>query len=162
MRIYWINEFGKGNLGMMARPRGNEWLENEVLKLKLQEVDIVVSLLERHEEKELEITGEQGLCEKHNIEFIHFPIQDRGVPDNFKAFLNLVSTLDQRIKEDKRIAIHSGMGIGRTSLVSAGVLLKNGESAENVFKLLSEKRTLNVPDTVEQIDWIKDLEGSIK
>jgi len=44
----------------MARPRGNEWLEDEILSLKRQDVQVIVSLLERNEVYEL------GL-EKENI-----------------------------------------------------------------------------------------------
>ncbi len=55
MRIHWIDQFEKGNIGMMSRPRGNEWLEDEIKKLTLFDVSMVVCLLERTEISELEI-----------------------------------------------------------------------------------------------------------
>jgi protein-tyrosine phosphatase len=49
------------------------------------------------------------------------------------------------------------MGIGRTSLVIAGVLLSlQIKNIDEVFNFLSEKRTLKVPDTEEQITWIAE------
>lgn len=29
VKIYWVEQKKKGRLGMMARPRGGEWLEDE-------------------------------------------------------------------------------------------------------------------------------------
>jgi protein-tyrosine phosphatase len=161
MRIFWINEFKKGNLGMMARPKGNDWLEDEIKKLGFYEVDVVVSLLEWHEMKELEIESEQLFCEKHDIEFIHFPIQDRNVPEDEKAFIQLITTIDLKLKEGKKIVIHCRMGIGRTAVIAAGTLIKNGLKADNVFELLSNKRTLEVPDTNEQVEWIERMNAQI-
>ncbi len=155
MRIYWINTFEKGNIGMMARPRGNDWLEGEIQKLSISGVNMVVSLLEKHEEVELDIEKENELCQKQNIGYINFPIKDRGVPEDVDSFLQLISTIDQSLRNDKKIVIHCRMGIGRTSMVTAGALIKNGHEPESVFDFLSEKRTLSVPDTDEQIEWIK-------
>jgi protein-tyrosine phosphatase len=162
MRIYWINTFEKGNIGMMARPKGNDWLEDEIRKLSMSGVNMVVSLLEKHEEVELEIEKESELCQKHNIEYVNFPIKDRGVPENVDSFLKLISTIDQNLRDDKKIAIHCRMGIGRTSVVAAGTLIKNGHESEGIFEFLSEKRTLTVPDTDEQIEWIKGQKHALQ
>lgn len=38
VKIYWLHNFENGSkLGIMARPRGNEWLEGEIISLKRQE-----------------------------------------------------------------------------------------------------------------------------
>jgi protein-tyrosine phosphatase len=50
------------------------------------------------------------------------------------------------------------MGIGRTSLVIASLLIKKGVKFDEVFRLISNKRTLNVPDTEDQINWIGKIE----
>jgi len=159
MRIYWINSFEEGNLGMMPRPRGNDWLANEIKILDQLGVDMVVSLLEHQEEVALNIEKESELCQKCNIQYVNFPIQDRGVPQDITSFLQLISIIDQKLKEDKKIVIHCRMGIGRTSLVVAGVLINNGHKAEGIFESLTEIRTLAVPDTDEQIKWIETNEN---
>ena len=157
MRIYWIDKFKKGTLGMMARPRGNDWLEDEIRNLHFQGIDTVISLLEKYEETALEIEKEKDFCTKYNIEFISFPIRDRNVPKNTGGFVALVSTINTLLSEDKKVVIHCRMGIGRTSVVAAGVLIKNDFDATNVFDLLSTVRTLQVPDTDEQIQWVKKI-----
>ncbi len=161
MRIYWIDTYEQGNIGMMARPKGNDWLEDEIIKLNKLGINMVVSLLEKHEERELNIEKEHEFCPKHNIEFINFPIKDRGVPKDINSFLQLISSINQRLKHGKKIAIHCRMGIGRTSILAAGALIRNGNDPESVFEFLSEKRTLTVPDTNEQIEWVQSLKNAL-
>lgn len=160
MRIYWIDEFNKGNIGMMARPRGNDWLEDEIIKLKERDINCIVSLLERSEIYELEIEKEAFFCNKNGIDYINYPIKDRGIPEK-KTFINLIIEIYKRVKQSEKIVIHCRMGIGRTSMVSAGVLIMNGTDPNIVFELLTKRRTLSVPDTHIQKDWILDLKNDL-
>jgi hypothetical protein len=80
MRIYWISGVEFGRLGIMARPRGGDWLEDEIRSLKMDSVDALVSLLEHEEVLELDIEREQALCEGDDISYLSFPIRDRDVP----------------------------------------------------------------------------------
>ena len=161
MRIYWIDELEKGKIGMMARPRGNDWLEDEIKKLSFRNVDILVSLLEIKEIKELELDDEQLLCEKYHLQFLHFPIPDRNIPEDKKAFLELLTFLTSQIQLDKKIVIHCRMGIGRTSILVAAILLVLGFKLETLFELIGKKRTLIVPDTEKQIEYIRELSKRI-
>ncbi len=161
MRIYWIDEFEKGNIGMMARPRGNDWLEDEIIKLKMLNVDCVISLLEQDEIYELEIEKEAFFCNQNDITFVNYPIRDRGIPEK-DSFINLIEDTYKRIKLGEKIAVHCRMGIGRASMVSAGVLIMEGINPNIVFDLLSKKRTLNVPDTNIQKDWILKIKKELQ
>ena len=162
MRIYWLNEFAKGNLGMMARPRGNDWLEDEIIKLKQFGVTTIVSLLESDEILELEIEKEKEFCEKWKLDFINYPIGDRTIPKNESTFIELILKIDRELKKNQKIVIHCRMGIGRTSIVAAGILIKNGTPAELVFDNLTEKRTLSVPDTEQQKQWILNMSDKLQ
>lgn len=146
---------------MMARPKGNDWLEDEIRDLIFKEVDTVISLLKKYEETELEIEKEKTLCEKYDIEFISFPIQDRGVPENISDFIELITNINNRLSENKKVVVHCRMGIGRTSIVAASVLIKNGFDSGSVFDFLSKTRTLTVPDTDDQISWVKEIENTL-
>lgn len=156
MRIYWIDEFEKGAIGMMARPKGGEWLENEIAILKNTNIDCVVCLIEYHEMLELNIEKEEFYCNENNIEFIHFPIKDYSLPKKNK-YLDLIEDINERLKLNQKIVIHCRMGIGRTSTVTAGVLIKNNIHIEDVFEFISLKRTIEVPDTEEQKEWVLSL-----
>jgi len=147
---------------MMARPRGGDWLEDEIKRLKMCEVDDVVSLLERHEEDELGIRKEKHFCEESQIDFISFPIKDRSVPINDDAFFRLIDNLEKRVKNNQNIIVHCRMGIGRTSLILSALLIRLGFESQEVFGKLSEIRTLEVPDTDEQVDWIMQRANKIQ
>ena len=48
--IYWLHRYeSNARLGIMARPRGGEWLDDEIAALKKQEVGLLVCLLEANE-----------------------------------------------------------------------------------------------------------------
>lgn len=162
--IYWIKEevIASGKLGTMARPRGNDWLEDEIKWLKTQDVHIVVSMLENSESYELGLQKEADLCKTHGIDFINFPIIDIHTPNNESQFVELISSLNASIKKGKHVVAHCRMGIGRSSLVAAGVLIQNGLNADNVFSTISEYRKLKVPDTKEQEEWMKSMENKIR
>jgi hypothetical protein len=70
VKIYWIHNFENASrLGIMARPRGNEWLEEDILSLKKQGVQTIVSLLDRNEIHELGLEKEAELCLQNGIEY---------------------------------------------------------------------------------------------
>ena len=157
-RIYWLPNQPKGRLGMMARPRGNDWLVDEIQHLKMNEVRIVVSLLEKDETYELGLQHEAALCSQLAIEFISFPIPDRSIPEDKKGFINLAWQLLEKLDEGQSIVVHCRMGIGRTALLCAAILVLQGASPATVFEHLSAVRTLEVPDTSEQKKWLQAIE----
>lgn len=161
--IFWINEpkIGNNKLGMMARPRGNDWLEDEIAGLKKKKVDCVVSLLEKSEVWELGLQNEALLCKKQGIEYLNFPIKDVSTPDNKNEFIRLAVGLANRIQQNQRLIIHCRMGIGRTSVLTAAIMIKFGYEAKNIFEIIGEYRKLNVPDTQDQKDWLLSIEEKI-
>ena len=78
--VFWINATTKGQLGIMPRPRGGDWLDGEIQSLAKAGVNVVVSLLTADEVAELELQDEERLCGDCGIRFISFPIPDRSVP----------------------------------------------------------------------------------
>ncbi|NOQ70951.1 MAG: hypothetical protein GQ574_03055 [Crocinitomix sp.] len=154
MRIYWINDLETGSIGMMPRPRGNDWLSDEIKHLKQIGVNQVVSLLESHEMAELELEMERANCEEQGIVFSNFPIVDCAVPESKAAFNAFAEKLIEAIQNGSKIVVHCRMGIGRTSTLVATILIKLGLHKADVFEYLSEIRTLQVPDTQQQKDWV--------
>src|SRR6266850_6266251 len=88
--IYWIPKVTTGRLGIMARPRSGEWLQDEVSGWCSVGLKAVVSLLQASEIRELELHDEPVLCASSKIEFISFPISDRGVPSSVHQTAELV------------------------------------------------------------------------
>ena len=152
--IYWINGPWPGRLAILARPRGADWLEDEVAGWKDSGVDVVVSLLTRGEDSELGLIEERKLVQQHGLTFISFPIADYSVPTSTTELRQLVSTLEQSLKRGTSVGIHCRQGIGRSSLVAACVLVTSGESPSNAFQDISSARGRPVPDTPEQRNWV--------
>lgn len=155
--IYWINAPGHGRLAIMARPRAGDWLPDEISSWKEQGVGAVVCLLEREEIEQLELREEAGLCRNSGIEFITFPIADRGLPPNVRGFAELVRSLRARLDKGTRVAIHCRAGIGRSSVVAACVLRAYGFTTADAFELIAKARGCAVPDTDQQRDWVESF-----
>lgn len=67
-KIYEIERIGNGFLAVMARPRPEDWLEDEIRSLKSQGIGSVVSLLEPVEAIDVGLADERIVCEKAEIE----------------------------------------------------------------------------------------------
>lgn len=154
-KIYWIHSFENGaRIGIMARPRGGDWLEDEIIYCKRQKVDLLVSLLDAEEIRELELKREAAFCVTHGITFLHFPIKDRSIPANANEF---IQRLLERINAGANTVIHCRIGIGRSSIVAGAVLVSRGCNADEVLQKISNIRGLNVPDTEEQTSWLRNV-----
>jgi hypothetical protein len=91
--VYWVREVEGVRLAIMPRPRSGEWLIDEISGYQRMGVQTVVSLLESHEARELELADEESLCRAANLLFLSFPIVDRGVPSNSVEFTKLVESI---------------------------------------------------------------------
>ena len=153
--LYWIDGSWNGRLAIAARPRGGDWLEDEVRSWRQAGLDMIVSLLTPDEIAEFDLGGEGPACRQHGVEFASIPIPDRGVPGSRKAVLTLVHMLAGRLGAGKRVAVHCRQGIGRSALLVACLLVVAGEDPETAFRRIREARGCPVPDTPEQQEWVK-------
>ena len=153
-RLHWIEISGRGRIAISARPRADDWLETEVGEWKASGLNLVVSLLEREEVVELGLQREAELCRASGIEFLSFPIPDRGVPENGPGVLQIASSIAGGIADGRSIAIHCRAGIGRSSMIAACALICSGIEASDALARIKNARGLTVPDTDEQRDWI--------
>jgi protein-tyrosine phosphatase len=151
--IFWIEEVPAGRLAVLPRPRGGDWLADEVRSLRSCGVDVLVSLLTSAESAELDLAEEAGNCAACGIEFVSFPFADRNVPSVFAA-LGLVRRLAALLAGEKAVAIHCRQGVGRSALVAACILASLGEGPDAAFERIARARGCPVPDTAEQRDWV--------
>lgn len=153
--VYWIAGPWPGRLAIVPRPRGGDWLEDEVRSWRDTGLDVVVSLLTPEEITEFELDQEERWCQVHCIQLHTFPIPDRGVPASPGALADLVIRLEKALEANKSVAMHCRQGIGRSSLVAATLLVSAGEDPETALECISRARGRPVPDTLEQRDWVK-------
>ncbi|HEY7311223.1 MAG TPA: protein-tyrosine phosphatase family protein [Gemmataceae bacterium] len=152
--LYWIEGPWTGRLAIMPRPRGGDWLEDEISSWTRLGINTIISALTKEESEELDLIREKELCEKGGIEFVAFPIADRGVPLSAKGTLELVGRLEQELARGRKVAIHCRQGIGRASLLAACVLAAGGVDVASAFERIAATRGCAVPDTSEQRAWV--------
>ena len=160
--IYWIQGTWPGKLAILARPRGSDWLIDEVLGWKDAGLNVVVSLLTGGEDSELGLVDERQLAQRHGLVFINFPIADYSVPTSESDLRQLLSKLDEALMRGQSVGIHCRQGIGRSSLVAACVLISLGESPATVFQQIKNARGVSVPDTSEQSDWVTTFANHLR
>ncbi len=155
--LFWITGPWRGRLAIATRPRGGEWLEDEIRGWRRAGVDVVVSMLESDEAAQLELLDESKAADANGIRFISFPIPDRGVPASVSASLSLIVTASGALGEGRNVAVHCRQGIGRSGLIAAGILVNSGMDPEQAIKTVSDARGLAIPETSEQRLWVQQL-----
>jgi protein-tyrosine phosphatase len=145
----------------MPRPRGGDWLEEEIRAWRQAGVDVVLSLLTPEEAGDLGLEEEGALCQANGIEFLSFPIPDRGIPPSRQPALLLLLRLHQEfLSAGKTVAIHCRQGIGRAGMMAAFVVvLDDLECRLNVGEAImrvSAARGCPIPETPEQRQWVVD------
>jgi protein-tyrosine phosphatase len=153
--IFWIKAAGRGRLAVMPRPRGGDWLEDEILHLKRSGIGTLVSMLTPEEEELLDLGDEGEFARRHGLEFISHPIPDRDVPRSAREMWALARSLAEQFRTGRQIAVHCRMGIGRSPLLLACILVSTGLVADEAWEAIGEARGCVVPDTAEQRAWLE-------
>ena len=159
--VYWIGGPWLGKLAILARPRGEDWLADEVVGWKDAGLNVVVSCLTPAEDHELGLRDEARIVREQGLTFISFPIPDYSVPTSQAEVRELARELREHLARGNCIGIHCRQGIGRSSLVAACVLVTSGESADTAFEQIQVARGRAVPDTVEQKEWVASFGSNL-
>jgi len=152
--LHWVDIAWPGKLALASRPRGGDWLEDELSAWRCEGVDVVVSLLTPAEEESLDLTKEATLAETRGLDFVSFPVNDREVPSSATALASMLEKINLELSSGKNVVIHCRQGIGRTGLVAASLLVTNGWDPSAAVGHLSSSRGVPIPETVEQRRWI--------
>ena len=153
--LHWIKGPWPGRLALSARPRGGDWLEDEVSGWKRSGVNLILSLLTADEEQALDLVGEGAVAQKQGLEFTAFPIADRQVPKSEAQLRQTLEKINATLLSGRNVLVHCRQGVGRTGLVGACLLIKNGMSPGAAVETLSIARGVAVPETTEQREWIE-------
>jgi protein-tyrosine phosphatase len=148
-------------LALIARPRGGDWLSDDLLTSRRLGFDVIVSLLRKDESNELGLTEEGSLAVGHGLDFINFPIRDYDVPESMSATFELSKELLHRLKAGKTVGIHCRQSVGRAPLIAACLYVLAGESPELAFKKIETARRVPVPDTIEQKEFVSAFAATL-
>jgi len=161
MSPFWVETENSLRVAIVPRPRGGEWLNDDIARLKRDGVDVLVSMLQPEEANDLGLSAESSACEAAGIVFESFPIADRETPAATTAFSRFVEKLQFELHAGNSIAVHCRASIGRSSLLLASLLCGEGFQPADAFARLSKARGLQVPDTQEQVRWVERFAASL-
>jgi protein-tyrosine phosphatase len=155
--LFWVDGPWLGRMAISPRPRGGEWLDDEMKGWRRTGVDAVVSLLEPGEAEDLGLDEERKYCEANGMEFYSLPIVDRSVPGSDAEAARLLATLEAALNRGRNVAIHCRQGIGRAGLIASTLLVETGLTPSEAIQRVSAARRAPVPETVEQRAWIESF-----
>lgn len=153
-KLHWVNGSWPGKLAIAARPRGGEWLKDEIAAWHEAGIGVVVSLLTPDEEQYLDLRGEPSEVRRQNMEFISLPIEDRQVPASGSVVNETLEKIDAELSSGSGVVIHCRQGIGRSGMLAACLLIMKGLRVSAAVDAVSAARGLPIPETHEQQSWI--------
>ena len=159
--LYWIDGPWPGRLAVAPRPRGGDWLEDEIRTWEQAGVHAVGSLLTAEEVVDLGLEREPEFCEAAGIAFLSLPIVDRWIPSSDADAARFLSAVHSELNHGKNVVVHCRQGIGRAGLIAAGLLVESGDSPEEALRRVSAARGVSVPETAEQRSWIDSFAATV-
>jgi len=153
--LHWIDGPWPGKLALSARPRGGDWLKDEIAHWKRAGIDSVLSLLTPDEERDLDLRDEAAETKRLGLEYSSFSIPDRQVPQSEAKLGKELERVNNKLSAGRNVLVHCRQGVGRTGLVAACLLIKNGMSPGSAVDVVSTARGVAIPDTTEQRAWIE-------
>lgn len=159
--LYWLDEKWPGKLAVAPRPRGGDWLQDDVARWKRLSIDAVLSLLTRDEERDMDLLDEGAKVRARGIDFTSFPIPDRQVPKSEANFTEVLELTSRALSNGKNVVVHCRQGIGRSGLLAACLLVKKGMSPGAAMESVSGARGVPIPETSQQKDWIEHYAAAL-
>ncbi|MGW4208152.1 protein-tyrosine phosphatase family protein [Lentzea sp. NPDC004789] len=139
----------------MAHPAGGALLEGKVRGLRQLGVDVLVSAQTDEERAECDLPHEAAVVTAAGMQFVSFPIEDRGVPEVADA-VAVVEPLHEMYRRGAHVVFHWWAGIGRSSLLAALLLGMDGVAPAPAWRLIAAARGFEVPDMAEQKRWLEE------
>jgi protein-tyrosine phosphatase len=131
--VFWVKGEPAASLAIVLRPRGGDWLKDELLRMRREGIQTLVSLLEPQEAAYLGLEDEGRIAEETGLHFLSHPIPDVHVPQNPSSFREFVSDLARRLKDGEKIGVHCRGSIGRATVTAACTLIHLGWSPKDAL-----------------------------
>jgi protein-tyrosine phosphatase len=152
--LYSIKDTAPNRIAIVARPRGGDWLCDEMSAPSREGIDVLVSMLTKEETNELGLNRESEECAAAAIRFVNVPILDRSVPLDRDDLLRPVDELAEMVRAGRFLGVHCRASIGRSSVLAVSVLVRIGWDVSKAFHAVESARGCSIPDTPEQRQWV--------
>jgi len=105
-------------------------LDDDLNQLVDAGASIVVSLTESEELERLGVLANaiSAACARRNVEWLHLPIRDMGVPDDrfTKRWQHTGPALHRCLDAGETVVLHCRGGLGRSGTIAAQLLIERG------------------------------------
>ena len=152
--LRWVEGPWKGRLAIAARPRGGDWLEDEIEAWRRLGITAVVSLLTPEEESELDLVEESAQAQSKGLGFLSLAIPDREVPASESEVTAMVARIHEILASGRSAVIHCRQGVGRAGLLASCLLIFEGKRPMESIQAVSQARGVEVPETSDQRTWV--------
>jgi protein-tyrosine phosphatase len=152
--VFWVEGDEKIKLAIVLKPRGDDWLKDDLRQIEKDGVQTLVSMLEPQEAEWLGLKEEGPVAEQVGMQFLNYPIQDVHVPANVVTFRQFVAGLAYRLLKGEHVGLHCRGSIGRAPLTAACTLIHVGWQAKDALAAIQKARGFPIPDTEEQLRWV--------
>ncbi len=152
--LHWVDGPWPGKLALAARPRGGDWLQDEIANWHRAGINTVLSLLTPEEEQSLDLNNEAVVVKGRGMDFMLLPIPDRQVPGSETEVLAALEKLNAKLSSGRNVLVHCRQGVGRSGLVAACLLVMKGLDPRAAVENITAARGVPVPETREQRQWI--------
>jgi protein tyrosine phosphatase (PTP) superfamily phosphohydrolase (DUF442 family) len=153
--LYWIETPWRGRLAVAPRPRGGDWLEDEIDGWRAAGVDSVASLLTPDEVEDLNLSQEAELAASRGIRFFSLPIPDRDIPASDIAAIDFTRALVDELAHGRSVLLHCRQGVGRSGMLAAAILVAGGERPGRACARIGAARGVETPETEPQRLWLE-------
>jgi protein-tyrosine phosphatase len=157
-KLYWVETPTPGRLAVVERPRGGLWLEDDLAGLRTAGIDTLVCLMVHGELRELNLEDEPTMAVEAGLRFAHLPVPDLSTPPDDAAMVPRLIELRDELFEGRTVVAHCRMGVGRSPMCVASILVLLGIPASEAFARIQAVRGRDVPDTAAQGRWVEALE----
>jgi protein-tyrosine phosphatase len=127
-------------------------------------VNVLVSLMEKHEYRGYRIPELLEQNRFGNIEILRFAIEDMGVPQEAESekFETFVEDVAQRLERGQNVVVHCRGGLGRTGTLAACVLVALGDHTADEAKATVREARKGTVQTREQEDLVRLFEETVR
>lgn len=159
LRVDWIGLPAglKGKLGITLLPGRKDRdrdLSEDLQTLKEAGITDIVCLMTHEEMTAFGVPGLLKAYEDAGFEVFHFPILDQGITEPELA-LPLYGFMEQGLKQGKNILIHCVGGLGRSGMMAAAFLKRQGVDAESALHAVRKARSPRAVETHAQEEFVR-------
>ena len=155
-RLFWIPTLHRGRIAVVERPRGGDWLIDDITAFRAAGIDTLVSALGDVEIHDYALEREGELATAAGIAFQRFQIPNMSTPPVAEA-LPALEALAAQVTAGRTIAAHCFASIGRAPTIVTSILVILGEAPEDAWQRVQFARGFAVPDTNAQRRWVTEL-----